>query len=92
MQAGSTINNLFDFFSIFYYVLLIVIYKFIDFFARTTEEELKIMTNMDELHSEYPFRGQGILRQNFKDHCYHIGRKRNMRLIRFMGICKLPRQ
>ena len=54
--------------------------------TRTTEEDRKIMTIMDELYMECPFYGQRNLRENLKDHGYSIGRKRVRRLMRVMGI------
>ena len=54
--------------------------------TKTTEEDRKIMTIMDELYMECPFYGQRNLRENLRDHGYHIGRKRIRRLMRIMGI------
>jgi putative transposase len=53
---------------------------------RTTDEDHKIMTIMDELYMECPFYGQRNLRENFRDHGHSIGRKRVRRLMRVMGI------
>jgi len=54
--------------------------------SKTTEEDRKIMTIMDELYLECPFYGQRNFRENLKDHGYDIGRKRIRRLMRIMSI------
>jgi len=54
--------------------------------SKTTEEDRKIMTIMDELYLECPFYGQRNFRENLKDHGYDIGRKRIRRLMRIMNI------
>jgi len=54
--------------------------------TKTSEEDLKIMAIMDDLHMECPFYGQRNFRENLKDHGYSIGRKRVRRLMRIMGI------
>jgi putative transposase len=54
--------------------------------TKTSEEDLKIMAIMDDLHMECPFYGQRNFRENLKDHGYSIGRKRVRRLMRIMGL------
>ena len=54
--------------------------------TKTSEEDLKIMAIMDELHMECPFYGQRNFRENLKDHGYWLGRKRVRRLMQIMGI------
>ena len=54
--------------------------------TKTTQEDSEIMKIMDRLYIESPFYGQRNLRENLRDHGYHIGRKRIRRLMRIMGI------
>lgn len=54
--------------------------------TKTTQEDSEIMKIMDRLYIESPFYGQRNLRENLRDHGYHIGRKRIRRLMRVMGI------
>ena len=53
---------------------------------KTTQEDSEIMKIMDRLYIESPSYGQRNLRENLRDHGYHIGRKRIRRLMRIMGI------
>ncbi len=54
--------------------------------TKTTLEDSEIMKIMDRLYIESPFYGQRNLRENLRDHGYHIGRKRIRRLMRILGI------
>ncbi|QTN33528.1 transposase [Akkermansiaceae bacterium] len=54
--------------------------------TKTSEEDLRIMAIMDNLHMECPFYGQRNFRENLKDHGYFLGRKRIRRLMRIMGL------
>jgi putative transposase len=54
--------------------------------APVSEEDLKLMRRMDELHLEFPFAGSRLLRDLLNDEGATVNRKRVRRLMQKMGI------
>ena len=53
---------------------------------KVSEEDRKIMCDLDEIHTEWPFYGQRKLTRELCERGWHIGRKRVRRLMRVMGM------
>jgi putative transposase len=53
---------------------------------KLSEEDRKIMHDLDELHTEWPFYGQRKLTRELRERGWRIGRKRVRRLMRVMGM------
>lgn len=53
---------------------------------KISEEDRKIMRDLDELHTEWPFYGQRKLTRELRDRGWRIGRKRVRRLMGLLGI------
>ena len=58
-----------------------------------SDDDLKIMRRLDELHLKFPYKGSRTLRDALWDeYGIHINRKRVQRLMRLMGICSIAPQ
>jgi putative transposase len=58
----------------------------------TSESDLELMRQIDELHLERPFAGSRMLRGLLKGLGFHVGRRHVARLMRLMGIEAIYRQ
>lgn len=57
-----------------------------------SDENLKLMRKMDEMHLEHPYMGTRFLKRQLKAEGFQVSRKRVRRLMRLMGICALYRK
>jgi putative transposase len=57
-----------------------------------SEDDLKLMRKMDELHLQYPFAGSRMLRDMLKIEGHTVGRRHVRTLMEKMGICAIYRK